>query len=238
MTKRELTAYDVADHYDEAYFADLSARYRTRNRFARRRIANVFSLLPELVGRTLVDLGCGMGTFTIEAADRGAFALGVDPAPAAVRAARAVAEAEQAHGARFIRADAVQLPLANGTADIVLAADLTEHLDDVTFARILREAGRVLVPGGTLVVYTPDRQHVFERLRDRGVMKQDPSHIGVRSAAELRAAVEAAGFEVERTAWLPSHLPGLDLAERLLARYVPLLRRRAGIVARRRNRPA
>lgn len=238
MTKRELTAYDVADHYDEAYFADLSARYRTRNRFARRRIANVFSLVPGVAGRTLVDLGCGMGTFTIEAAGRGATAIGVDPAPAAVRAASMVAAAEEAHAAHFVRADAVRLPLHDAAADIVLAADLTEHLDDVTLARILREAFRVLVPGGSLVLYTPDRQHVFERLRDRGVMKQDPSHIGVRSAGELRAAVETAGFDVERAVWLPSHLPGLDLAERLLARVVPLLRRRIGLVASRPDRPA
>jgi SAM-dependent methyltransferase len=233
MKKNELTAYDVADHYDEAYFADLSARYRTRNRFARRRIANVFSLLPDIAGRTLIDLGCGMGTFTIEAAARGAFAIGVDPAPAAVNAAGAVAAAEQADGARFLRADAVVLPLRDHAADVVLAADLTEHLDDVTLARVLREAARVLTPGGRLVLYTPDRHHVFERLRERGVMKQDPSHIGVRSAAELRAAVESAGFTVERAIWLPSHLPGLAVAERLLARYVPLLRRRIGLTARR-----
>ena len=228
-----LTAYDVADHYDDAYFDDLSARYRTRNRFARRRIANVLSLLPELAGRRLVDLGCGMGTFTIEAAARGAFATGVDPAPAAVRAASAVAAAEAADNARFVRADAAMLPLRTGTADVVLAADLTEHLDDVTLARILREAGRVLAPGGRLVLYTPDRHHFFERLRERGTMKQDPSHIGVRTAAELRGAVERAGYTVERTVWLPSHLPGLNLAERLLARHVPLLRRRIGLVASR-----
>lgn len=238
MSRRELTAYDVADHYDDAYFADLSSRYRTRNRFARRRIANVFSLLPELSGRTLVDLGCGMGTFTIEAAGRGAHAIGVDPAPAAVRAARAVAAAEQAEGAHFIRADAVRLPLRAAAADVVLAADLTEHLDDVTLARILREAGRILTAGGRLVLYTPDRHHLFERLRERGVMKQDPSHIAVRSAGELRAAVESAGFDVERTTWLPSHLPGLGLAERMLARRVPLLRRRIGLIAIRRGHPA
>lgn len=231
--KPGVTAYDVADHYDDAYFADLAERYRTRNRFARRRIGNVFSLLPELRGRTLVDLGCGMGTFTIEAATRGAFGVGVDPAPSAVAAARRVALAEGAGGASFVRADAALLPLADASADVVLAADLTEHLDDVTLARILREAGRALRPDGHLVLYTPDRQHVFERLRERGIMKQDPSHIGVRSAQELAEAVTAAGFRVERTVWLPSHLPGLDLLERGLARWVPLLRRRIGLVARR-----
>jgi SAM-dependent methyltransferase len=232
MNREGLTAYDVVDHYDDAYFADLAGRYRSRNRFARRRIANVFSLLPELAGRSFVDLGCGMGTFTIEAAARGAAAVGIDPAPAAVRAAQAVAGLEKAETAAFIQGDAVLLPLRDDSVDVVLAADLTEHLDDVTLARVLREAGRVLLPDGRLVLYTPDRQHVFERLREIGVMRQDPSHIGVRTAAELRAAVEGAGFEVVRLVWLPSHLPGLDIAERLLAAGVPLLRRRIGLVAR------
>jgi SAM-dependent methyltransferase len=233
MTRQDVTAYDVADHYDDAYFEDLARRYRSRNRFARRRMANVFSLLPPLRGRLLVDLGCGMGTFTIEAAGKGASAIGVDPAPAALAAARGVAAAEGVQDARFVRADAAALPLADTCADVVLAADLTEHLDDVTLARILREAARTLRAGGDLVLYTPDRQHIFEWLRERGVMKQDPSHIGVRSAQELAQAVSAAGFEVVRLVWLPSHLPGLELLERAFARWVPALRRRIGLVARR-----
>jgi SAM-dependent methyltransferase len=231
MSRRDLTAYDVAGYYDEAYFADLSGRYRTRNRFARRRIANVFSLLPDTAGLTVVDLGCGMGTFTLEAAGKGAFALGVDAAPAAIHAAAAVADAEGRADARFLRADAALLPLATDSADVVLAADLTEHLDDVTLGRILREAARVLRPAGQLVLYTPDRQHVLERLRDKGILRQEPSHIGVRSAAELAAAVESAGFDVKKVVWLPSHLPLLEYAERALARHVPLLRRRIGLIA-------
>lgn len=233
MTRPGVTAYDVADHYDEAYFADLAARYRTRNRFARQRIANVFSLLPrELRERTVLDVGCGMGTFAIEAARRGARAVGVDPAPAAVRAARAVAAAEQTRAA-FVRADAVDLPMATGSVDVVVAADVTEHLDDDTLARMLREAARVLRAEGALVLYTPEQTHLFERLRERGMLEPDPSHIGVRSADALAAAARAAGFRIERTTWLPSHLPGWNLLERGLGRWVPLLRRRIGLVARR-----
>jgi hypothetical protein len=41
-------------------------------------------------------------------------------------------------------------------------------------------------------------------------------------------------FDLERLTYLPSHLPGWNLLERALGRWVPLLRRRAGVVARRR----
>ena len=225
------TAYDVAGHYDEAYYRDLAERYRTRNRFARRRIANVMSLLPPLAGTTLIDLGCGMGTFTIEAARGGARALGVDFAPEALPAAAAVARAEEVADAWFSRADATRLPLRDASVDVMVAADLTEHLDDATLNGVLGESGRVLRSGGALVVYTPESSHLFERLRARGTLTQDPSHIGVRSADALAAAVRAAGLRVERVAWLPSHLPGWNILERALAPWVPLLRRRIGIRA-------
>ncbi|MBX6363609.1 MAG: methyltransferase domain-containing protein [Gemmatimonadetes bacterium] len=233
MREKGLSAYDVAGHYDRRYFQDLALRYRTRNRFARQRIANVFSLLPDVRGARVLDVGCGMGTFTVEAARRGATsAVGVDFAPEAVATAREVAAAEGVRGATFIEGDATALPFPPESRDVVLAADVTEHLDDATLGAVLAEALRVLRPGGALVIYTPEASHLFERLRDLGAMRQDPSHIGVRSAAELVDAVRAAGFEVVRTAWLPSHLPGWNLLERAFARWVPLLRRRIGVVAR------
>lgn len=253
------TAYDVAGRYDAAYYGDLARRYLRRTRFARQRLANVLSLLPEVDGRRVLDLGCGMGTFTIESARRGAFALGVDlsaealPAARRVAAAAGVAAGDHPRGSAgpaaargrpaggpaggavaFLRADAARLPIADAAVDVVLAADFTEHLDDATLARVLAEARRVLRPRGTLVLYTPSPTHLLERLRDAGILRdRDPSHIGMRTAEELAAAVHDAGFSVRRVAFLPSHLPVLRPFERLLAGRVPLLRRRIGLVAER-----
>lgn len=232
MTRPGVTAYDVADHYDRAYFDDLVDRYRTRNRFARQRIKNVFTLLPaDLTGKTLIDIGCGMGTFTVEAARHGAHGVGVDPAGEAVQAARRVAAAEGVAHADFVQADAALLPLPDASCDIVLAADMTEHLDDDTMSRIFAEAHRALRNGGRIVIYTPEQSHLFERLKDSGIMTQDPSHIGIRSAAELATALVAARFTVDPVRYLPSHLPGWNLVERAFSRWAPLLRRRIGLVA-------
>src|SRR5690606_25216152 len=213
------------------YYADLADRYARRSRFARQRVANVLSLLPPLEGRRVVDIGCGMGTFAIECARRGAVALGVDPAPAALPAAPRVAKAEGLRRASSARADGVRLPLADGSMDQALAADVTERLGEATLASLLAEAARVLRPGGRLVLYTPSPTHIFERLRDSRLMKPDPSHIGLRPAEELVAAVQRAGLRVERVAFLPSHLPGWNRLERALGRWVGALRRRIGIVA-------
>jgi len=228
------TAYDVFDHYDDAYFADLAARYRKRNRFARQRIANVFSLVPNVHNARVVDVGCGMGTFTFEAATRGArFALGLDLAPTGIAAAARIAREDAVKACAFLLADAAVLPVRTGSADIAIAADFTEHLDDETLRRVLSEAARIIKPGGTLVIYTPEASHIFEQLRDRGILlEQEPSHIGIRSAEELARFASAAGFTVDHVTYLPSHLPVWNLLERTFARWIPLLRRRIGLVAR------
>src|SRR5690606_1098360 len=137
------------------------------------RIANVLSLLPPLDGRVLVDVGCGMGTFTVEAAHRGARALGIDFAPEALPAAAAVARAEGAERAWFTRADAVHMPLRDDSADVVVAADIAQHLDDATLRGVLSDGRGVLRSGGTCVGYTPECSHSCVRLRDAGVTSAD-----------------------------------------------------------------
>ncbi len=232
MPEQPLTAYDVVDRYDDAYFEDLSARYLRRNRFARQRIKNVFSMLPPLNGRTFLDIGCGMGTFAIEAAKKGAISTGLDMMPQALSAARRVALEENASSAHFILGDAVNMPLPDASIDVAVAADMTEHLDDDTLNGMLNATARVLRPGGTLVLYTPESSHIFEQLRARGILlEQDSSHIGIRTAKDLGAAVRRAGLEVKSVRILPSHIPIFQLVEKAFARWVPLLRRRIGIIA-------
>ena len=183
---------------------------------------------------TVVDIGCGMGTFTFEAASRGAhFALGLDLAASGIAAANRIAREEKIQGCAFLLADAVALPARSSGADVVIAADFTEHLDDETLRRVMTEAARVVKPGGRFVIYTPEASHIFEQLRDKGILlEQEPSHIGIRSSEELAAFARNAGFTIERSTYLPSHLPGFNLLERAFARWVPLLRRRIGLVAR------
>jgi 2-polyprenyl-6-hydroxyphenyl methylase/3-demethylubiquinone-9 3-methyltransferase len=56
------------------------------------------------------------------------------------------------HGVTAIQGDATALPLADGCADVVCAGEILEHVTDLRAA--VREACRVLRPGGTLVIDT------------------------------------------------------------------------------------
>ncbi|HLQ38867.1 MAG TPA: bifunctional 2-polyprenyl-6-hydroxyphenol methylase/3-demethylubiquinol 3-O-methyltransferase UbiG [Planctomycetota bacterium] len=125
--------------------------------FASLRRVNAFRLqllqewLPELAGRTVVDIGCGGGLLAAPLAAAGAHVLGVDRAPTALADARA----HSGPRARFVAGDARALPVKGGTADLVLLADVLEHVTPV--APLLREAVRLLRPGGMLFVSTINR---------------------------------------------------------------------------------
>ena len=211
-------AFLVKEHYGAEYYEPHVKRYVARTVFTRHRLKNVFGLAGDLTGRTVVDVGCGMGTFTIEAALMGATAIGVDPAIAALQTARGLAAQLSAHRAEFVAADAAELPLPAETADTVICADLTEHLDDATLAAVVKESARVLRPGGIFALYTPSPTHLFERLKQRGwFIEDDPSHIGLRPMQELESVVRAAGLEVERAYHRPTHIPVYRTVEQVLA---------------------
>jgi SAM-dependent methyltransferase len=101
-------------------------------------------LLPA-PGRLTVDLGCGEGRLLRDLAAMGHRVVGVDSAPTMARAA-----AQALGSARVVVADAAQLPLATGAADLVVAFMSLLNIDDLPAA--LGEVGRVLAPGGRLCV--------------------------------------------------------------------------------------
>ncbi len=102
-------------------------------------------------GATVVEIGCGTGNVLhlVKSAVPDATAIGLDPdakvlAIAARKAARAGIELKLDHGY------ADDLPYADGSVDRVLSSFMFHHLPGEQKLGALREARRVLVPGGRL----------------------------------------------------------------------------------------
>ena len=134
-------------------------------------------------GDRVVDVGSGPGRFLLEAAGRGATAVGVEPSGQMRRLAlRRIPDRLRA-AITVTDGTAEELPLEDGSATVVWAVASFHHWSDPDAG--LAEVRRVLEPGGRLLI--------AERLaRPRGWFQH---HALTWAAAEgLAARAEQAGF--------------------------------------------
>ncbi len=122
----------------------LAMRERSFRSLMRKRVG---ADLPD--GGTAVDVGCGTGTFAIGlAAERGdAKTIGVDGDPEILAMAR---DKPGAGAVEWAEGMAQEIPLADGSADVVTTSLVLHHLLSDDKRRALAEAKRILKPGGRL----------------------------------------------------------------------------------------
>ena len=98
---------------------------------------------PAAPGAVAVDLACGGGLMSRHLT--GYRHVGIDLSGASLGLARD-------HGVEVIRGDVRALPLRDAVADLVVAGEIFEHVDDLE--TVVAEIARVLKPGGTVVCDT------------------------------------------------------------------------------------
>ena len=104
-------------------------------------------MLPDVAGQRGIDIGCGEGTNTRSVAALGARMSAIDVSPRFIRHA-AHTERESPAGIGYAVASALKLPFADET--FAFATAFMSLMDVPDHARALREAHRVIEPGGFL----------------------------------------------------------------------------------------
>jgi SAM-dependent methyltransferase len=144
-------------------------------------------------GRTLVDVGCNWGRWTIAAAKRGYHAMGVDPSLQALLAARDVC-AQLGVEADFVVGDARYLPFRTGSVETAFSYSVIQHFSKPDARSAVAEIGRVLTPGGRAVVQMPNIFGVrclFHQAK-RGFREPRKFEVRYWSPGELRRMFESA----------------------------------------------
>jgi SAM-dependent methyltransferase len=215
--------------YDEQFIDTMASEYLRRTAWTELRLEAVEALVDPHPGERVLDLGCAAGAVSHFLSELGCATVGVDAEPGALEKAR-----ELFPGLQFQLANVARLPFEDAAFDKAVAADVVEHLDDETFRAMLRETRRVLRPGGTLSIYTPNPKHPIERLKKRNlILAENPTHIGLRDRATLERMLINDGFTVELSVWRPSFIRGLRVVERAGGPGVESLRYRLCVRASR-----
>jgi 2-polyprenyl-6-hydroxyphenyl methylase/3-demethylubiquinone-9 3-methyltransferase len=150
----------------------------------------------------LVDLACGGGLMAPHVARLGYRHVGVDLGLAGLRVARD-------HGMVPVCGSVLAVPLADGCADVVLAGEVLEHVEDD--GQVIAECARLLKPGGTLVIDAIARTRLADLVAVR-IMERVPGGPppGIHDPAlfvdraRLLAAADRAGLDLRLVGIRPS----------------------------------
>jgi ubiquinone/menaquinone biosynthesis C-methylase UbiE len=151
----------------------------------------VEAAMREAVGATplrcVLDIGAGAGRMIELFAPLAERAIGVDLSPAMLAAARGRLEETGLRNVQLRQGDVYALPIERNSVDLAVIHQVLHYLDDP--ARALREAARVLAPGGRLIVvdFAP---HQEEALRDKHAHRR----LGF-SESEITGLLAQAGLE-------------------------------------------
>ncbi|PYX49693.1 MAG: hypothetical protein DMG76_36655 [Acidobacteria bacterium] len=148
----------------------------------------------------VLDAPCGStAALTLALRDRGFDAIGADIDP----------EAAIALGNGFVEANLDgAFPWPDQTFDLVISTEGIEHLENHYL--FLREVNRVLKPGGTLILTTPNITALRSRVRFLGsgffgrdarplneTQRHPLHHIGLATFSELRYELHVSGFQLK-----------------------------------------
>jgi SAM-dependent methyltransferase len=151
-------------------------------------------------GSRVLDVGCGQGRHTFDAARAGATVVALDHSAADVSSTAGMLVA-LGEGGEIpmpfgpLVADATAMPFANGVFDVVVASEILEHLADDRLA--IDEAVRVLRAGGTLAVSVPRRgPERINWMLSRAYHEVEGGHIRIYRRRALERLVTDAGLAV------------------------------------------
>lgn len=139
------------------------------------------------VGRTLLDVGCGSGTFLHLARKRGFECHGMDSSP------RAVAEATSRYSLSVRQGNIGELSWGGRRFDFITMFHVLEHLP--TPGRALAYVGSLLKPDGSLILQVPNAASIQARLFGvRWYGLDVPRHVINYTPRALSLLLEQSGF--------------------------------------------
>lgn len=152
-------------YFDDAFFQLHDALFAEST--SRAEVAAMRELLALPFGARVLDVPCGWGRHTELLAEAGCDAFGADLSWPLLR--RAPRRAGPAGAARYAAADVRALPYRDGSFDAVVNVftSLGLFLDDAEDVRALREAWRVLRPGGLFLLESMHRDDVIAAYAER-----------------------------------------------------------------------
>jgi 2-polyprenyl-3-methyl-5-hydroxy-6-metoxy-1,4-benzoquinol methylase len=129
-----------------------------------RRVKFIFDLAKDVLkGEDLLDIGCGVGTFALAFARKGINAVGLDSSEESIRACELNKKRLEVSNATFVKGNSIDGGIfGRDSFDLIIAADIVEHLSDDILKSTLRNCHKWLRPGGCLIIHTFPTKYYYQ----------------------------------------------------------------------------
>ena len=156
------------DDLDERWYNDdghIIGLLKAESRLKAVYVREIFTRENVSAHAKVLDIGCGAGLISNKLAIDGYEMFGIDQSASSV----AVAERHAPKGSKvhYTAGNAFELPYEDNSFDAVMLLDFLEHVEEP--GRAIREASRVLKPGGIILFYTFNRTFIAGLLAVKAV---------------------------------------------------------------------
>jgi 2-polyprenyl-3-methyl-5-hydroxy-6-metoxy-1,4-benzoquinol methylase len=172
----------------------------------------VLKIRPD--AHSLLDIGAGTGLLVAEAARAGMDAVGIEPS-------HNLSNVAVRHGRGVIQGVFPNATLKGRRFDVVCLVDVIEHVANPL--KLLRDCREAMLPGGVLILVTPDVGSIVARIMRGRWWHFRVAHVGYFNRRSLMAALRSCGLTVQleyRAKWF---FRVRYLTERL-ERYLPFIK--------------
>lgn len=182
----------------QAQFGQNARHYRDEPLFAAGNDLTTMLTVAQPTGRErMLDVGTGAGHTALAFASHVRYCIGLDLTAEMVETAAQLARERGIENVTFLRGDAEALPFPSDSFDIITCRLAAHHFPNP--AQAVREAARVLKPGGRLLLldhYAPEESELDAFINELD-QTRDPSHVREYTLLEWQQFFHQAGLSVQ-----------------------------------------
>ena len=184
----KLMKEQLKDYYNSEFFISLEKKVN------KSRVGRLIKLMKLNNTDIVAEFGCGSGIFYEFIKDKIKEYFGIDYSKEGIELANKKF-ANFSNNKFFIENINEFCPKYPDFFDKIFTLDFSEHLYNEDFIEIFQNINKTLKKGGILYIYTPNGDYFLEILKEKGLLKQNPSHVAVRNANEYKNLLEKFGFK-------------------------------------------
>jgi len=214
MSKYHYGNLQATDSFKDHFNQDLDSYEKNQRGIFKQRIRVIKYFFPKDYPIKICDIGCSTGYFLSLCEEEGFKCYGLEKYAELYNLATS-----KAKSAKIIMSDAQdRWGFEDGTMDCVTLFDILEHVNHPAF--IIKEARRILKPGGIVFLTTPNGNFAYKmrRLPLFGIKDRTTGHIHVRNASYWRTLLNQCGFREIYFSYgnYLSHLRGMGLLTKII----------------------